>query len=104
MSESLVSKGGVYLFALATIAAGVLDLIWGEFEAAHQPIGALGDNIPGQKIFAYITAVWMILAGAAILGDEPGVLACWQLHSSISYLDCSGCHASIQHQRFSVFE
>ena len=62
-----VSKGGVYLFALATIAAGVLDLIWGEFEAAHQPIGALGDNIPGQKIFAYIAAVWLILAGAAIL-------------------------------------
>ena len=67
-SERLVvTKGAVYLFALATIAAGVLDLIWGEFEAAHQPIGALGDNIPGQKIFAYITAVWMILAGAAIL-------------------------------------
>ena len=62
-----VARGGTYLFALATIAAGVLDLIWGEFEAAHQPIGALGDNIPGQKIFAYITAVWMIPAGAAIL-------------------------------------
>src|ERR1043166_7528854 len=67
-SERLVvTKGAVYLFALATIAAGVFDLIWGEFEAAHQPIGALGDNIPGQKIFAYITAVWMIIAGAAIL-------------------------------------
>jgi uncharacterized membrane protein len=62
-----VAKGGVYLFALATLAAGVFDLIWSEFEAAHQPIGALGDNIPGQKIFAYVTAVWMILAGAAIL-------------------------------------
>jgi len=66
-ANSTLAKGGVYLFALATITAGVLDLIWGEFEAAHQPIGALGDNIPGQKIFAYITAVWMILAGAAIL-------------------------------------
>jgi uncharacterized membrane protein len=65
--NSTLTKGGVYLFALATIAAGVFDLIWREFEAAHQPIGALGDNIPGQKIFAYITAVWMILAGAAIL-------------------------------------
>jgi uncharacterized membrane protein len=62
-----VSKGGVYLFALATIAAGVLDLIWGEFEAAHQPIGALGDNIAGQRIFAYIAAIWLMLAGAAIL-------------------------------------
>jgi len=68
MNESVrIAKGGVYLFALATIAAGAFDLIWGEFEAAHQPIGALGDNIPGQKIFAYIAAVWLILAGAAIL-------------------------------------
>jgi uncharacterized membrane protein len=66
-TNSTLAKGGVYLFALATIAAGVLDLIWGEFEAAHQPIGALGDNIPGQKFFAYVVAVWMILAGAAIL-------------------------------------
>ncbi|HEY6243775.1 MAG TPA: DoxX family membrane protein [Pyrinomonadaceae bacterium] len=66
-ANSAVSKGAVYLFALATIAAGVFDLKWGEFEAAHQPIGALGENIPGQKLFAYITAVWMILAGVAIL-------------------------------------
>jgi uncharacterized membrane protein YphA (DoxX/SURF4 family) len=62
-----VKRFGIYLYALATIAAGVLDLIWGEFEAAHQPIGALGDHIPGQTIFAYITAVWMIGAGLAIL-------------------------------------
>src|SRR6185295_10512998 len=66
-TNSTLAKGGVCLFALATTAAGVFDFIWGEFEAAHQPIGALGDNIPGQKIFAYVTAVWMILAGAAIL-------------------------------------
>ena len=66
-TNSTLAKGGVYLFALATTAAGVFDLIWAEFEAAHQPIGALGDNIPGQKIFAYVAAVWMILAGAAIL-------------------------------------
>jgi uncharacterized membrane protein len=62
-----VARGGVYLYGLATIAAGVLDLIWGEFEAAHQPVGALGDHIPGQAIFAKITGLWMILAGAAIL-------------------------------------
>lgn len=60
-------SAGVYLFAFATIAAGVLDLIWGEFEGAHQPIGALGDNIPGQVIFAYITALCMIAGGTAIL-------------------------------------
>jgi uncharacterized membrane protein len=52
---------------LATVAAGLFDLIWGDFEAAHQPIGALGDQIPGRTILAYVTAVWMICSGAAIL-------------------------------------
>jgi uncharacterized membrane protein len=66
-SDDRLSRVGVYLYALATVAAGVLDLIWGEFEAAHQPIGALGDHIPGQVIFAYITALCMIAGGAAIL-------------------------------------
>jgi uncharacterized membrane protein len=60
------SRAGVYVLGLATIVAGMLDLIWGEFDASHQPIGALG-NIPGRMIFAYITAAWLILAGAAIL-------------------------------------
>src|SRR5438552_519733 len=62
-----VARAGVYLYSLATIAAGILDLIWGEFEGAHQPIGSLGNNIPGLAIFAYITAASMILAGAAML-------------------------------------
>ena len=60
------AKAGVYLLGLATILAGILDLIWGEFDASHQPFGALGDHVPGRLIFAYITAVWLILAGAAI--------------------------------------
>jgi uncharacterized membrane protein YphA (DoxX/SURF4 family) len=58
---------GVYLFGLATVAAGTMDLVWGDFEAAHQPIQALGDHIPGRRIFAYIIALWMIAGGAAML-------------------------------------
>ncbi len=58
---------GVYLFGLASVAAGILDLIWGEFESAHQPIQNLGVHIPGVKIFAYIGALWLIAGGAAIL-------------------------------------
>lgn len=38
----------VYLFGGASIVAGILDLVWGEFEAAHQPIAALGDYVPLQ--------------------------------------------------------
>jgi uncharacterized membrane protein len=62
-----MSKVGIYVYGLATFAAGLFDLIWGNFDASHQPIQAWGDNIPGQTVFAYITAVWMIAGGAAIL-------------------------------------
>jgi uncharacterized membrane protein len=62
-----VGRVGVYFYGLATVAAGILDLIWGEFEGAHQPIQALGDHIPGRVVLAYITAVCMIAAGTSIL-------------------------------------
>lgn len=61
------AKAGVFLLAIGTIGAGVLDLIWGEFDPAHQPIAALGDQLPGRTVFAYLTAVWMISGGVAIL-------------------------------------
>ena len=63
-------KIGVIVLGLASIAAGILDLIWGEFEPAHQPIQAFGDHIPGVTFFAYLTAVWLIAAGAAILFER----------------------------------
>jgi len=44
-----------------------MDLVWGEFEPAHQPIQAWGNHIPGVTIFAYIAAVWLIAGGAAML-------------------------------------
>ena len=58
---------GVYLYAAGSIAAGLLDLIWGDFEAAHQPIQAFGDHIPGREILAYVAAIWLVVGGAAIL-------------------------------------
>jgi hypothetical protein len=58
---------GVYVFGLGTMAAGILDFIWGEFEAGHQPIQAFGDHIPGREIFAYLAATWLVAAGLAIL-------------------------------------
>jgi uncharacterized membrane protein YphA (DoxX/SURF4 family) len=60
-------RAGVSVFAAGSIAAGILDLIWGDFEAAHQPIQALGDHIPGREVLAYIAAIWLIAGGAAIL-------------------------------------
>ena len=55
------------MLGLASAAAGVFDVIWGEFEPAHQPIQALGDNIPGRDVLAYIAAAWLILGGLAIM-------------------------------------
>jgi len=58
---------GIFILGLASVAAGILDLIWGEFEPAHQPIQAWGDHIPGQTILAYIAAVCLIVGGVALL-------------------------------------
>jgi uncharacterized membrane protein len=60
-------SGGVYVFGLATVAAGIMDFLWGDFESGHQPIQAFGDHIPGRVMFAYLTAVWLVAGGAAIL-------------------------------------
>jgi len=62
-----MKRFGVYLYGLATVAAGILDLVWGDFDPSHQPIQAFGAHIPGRTIFAYITAFWMIAGGVAIL-------------------------------------
>ena len=67
MPSGSITRIGVYVFGLASVAAGIMDLVWGEFEAAHQPIHALSDHIPGVTILAYIAAVWLITGGAAIL-------------------------------------
>lgn len=60
-------RAGVSVYGIASIAAGILNIVWGNFEPAHQPIQAFGDNIPGQRVFAYIVAACLIAGGAAIL-------------------------------------
>lgn len=58
---------GVIVYGLASLACGVMDFLWADFDSAHQPIQAFGDHIPGIHILAYITAIWMIAGGATIL-------------------------------------
>jgi len=62
-----MKKVGLYVFSLSTIAAGIMNLVWGDFESAHQPIQAFGDHIPGRRTFAYIIAISMVAGGAAML-------------------------------------
>jgi uncharacterized membrane protein len=67
LNRDALSKFSIYVYGLSSAAVGVMDFIWGGFDPAHQPIQAFGDHIPGSAILAYITAVWMIAGGLAIL-------------------------------------
>lgn len=90
-------KVGVYFYGLATVAFGILDLIWGQFDKSHQPIQSLVEHIPSQHFLAYITACWMIAAGLAILWRRSArmgaaasaiiysiFVACWLLRFCIA--------------------
>lgn len=60
-------KPAIYLLAFATIATGVVNAVWGNFDPAEEPIQAFGDHVPGQVPFAYAVAILLILGGATIL-------------------------------------
>lgn len=55
------------MYGIASVAAGILELVWGEFDPGHQPLQAWGDHIPGVTIFWCIAALWLIAGSAAIL-------------------------------------
>jgi uncharacterized membrane protein len=58
---------GVWFYGLATVATGVLDIVWGAFEASHQPIRSFSQHIAGERVLAYIAGIWLVSAGMAIL-------------------------------------
>lgn len=58
---------GIWFYGLATVVTGIVDIVWGAFEASHQPIQSLGRHIPGQQVLAYIAGAWLVAAGIAIL-------------------------------------
>jgi hypothetical protein len=65
--EDRQMKVGVWFYGLGTVLTGILNIAWGAFDASHQPIQALGKNLPGQHILAYVAGVWLVAAGLAIL-------------------------------------
>ena len=77
-------KVGVWFYGLGTALTGILDIAWGEFDASHQPIQALGNNIPGQHLLAYAVGVWLVAAGLAILWRRSERIAA--AASGIAYL------------------
>lgn len=62
-----MKRAGILLFGLASAAAGVLDVMWGELEPAHQPLQAWGDHIPGMSMYGYLAGVWLVVAGIALV-------------------------------------
>ena len=69
-TSQMQMRCGLYLYAAGSTAAGILNLIWGDFEQAHQPIQALSDYIPGRAALATIAGIWLIGGGAAMLSQR----------------------------------
>jgi len=67
LDRGFLPNVGVYVYGAAAAAAGIINLVWGDFATGWQPIQAFGDHVPGRELYAYITAVWLIAGGAAIL-------------------------------------
>lgn len=59
-------KVGLWFYGLGTALTGILNIAWGAFDPAHEPIKALG-NIPGQQFLAYVSGIWLVAAGLAML-------------------------------------
>ena len=61
-------KLGIWVFGLANVATGVVDLIWRALDPEHQPLHAWGDHIPYSNTYAYVIGILLIAGGAAVLG------------------------------------
>ncbi|MGA7569589.1 MAG: hypothetical protein WCA80_02155 [Candidatus Aquilonibacter sp.] len=84
-------KVGIWIFGLAQIATGVVDLVWGALDPQHQPLQAWGDHVPGSSIYAYALGIMLVVGGAAVLSARtrrPGavVLALAYLAVAIFWL------------------
>jgi hypothetical protein len=77
-------KVGVWFYGLGTALTGIVDIAWGAFDASHQPIQALGKNLPGQHILAYVAGIWLVAAGLAILWRRSARMGATA--SAIAYL------------------
>jgi uncharacterized membrane protein len=60
-------RAGLWIYGLATVVTGIVDVVWGALESSHQPIQALGVHTPISQILAYIAGAWLVASGLAIL-------------------------------------
>jgi uncharacterized membrane protein len=55
------------LLGAAVLAVGIVDVVFGAFDPAHQPLQAWGDNVPGSHLFADVVGALLVAAGAALV-------------------------------------
>jgi uncharacterized membrane protein YphA (DoxX/SURF4 family) len=67
-------KIGVYVLGAAAIATGIVNLMWGAFDPAEEPIQAWGNNVSGHGLFADVVAIVLIVGGAAIMSRRAAAL------------------------------
>jgi uncharacterized membrane protein len=60
-------KLSAYVFGLAVMATGAVDIAFGAFDPAEQPIQAFGDHVPGAHVFAYLVGVALVVGGALVM-------------------------------------
>lgn len=77
-------KFGVWFYGLGTVLTGIVDIAWGAFDASHQPIKSLGNDLPGQHFLAYGAGVWLVAAGLALLWRRSAGIGA--AASAIAYL------------------
>ena len=65
LTRRLLSNSGIHVYGFGAMAIGLVGLVWGDFADIWQPIQAFG-NVPHRKALAYLIAVSLLLAGAAI--------------------------------------
>jgi hypothetical protein len=97
MKDRLIQVG-VWFYGLGTVLTGILNIAWGEFDGSHQPIQALGKDLPGQQMLAYVAGLWLVVAGVAVLwrrGEKIGAAASAVAYSIFAALWLARYYAGI---------
>src|SRR5580692_12426464 len=77
-------KFGVWLYGLGTVLTGIVDIAWGAFDASHQPIKSLGNDLPGQHFLGFGAGIWLVAVGLAFLWRRSARIGA--AASAIAYL------------------
>jgi len=57
---------GIRLLGIGTVSAGILDLLWRDFDSGHQPIDDLRFAVPGRTVSASVVGLSMALVGTIV--------------------------------------